>query len=148
MLETHTHGSPKMCAIVAYYPSTIPDPARTSYSLNTTVLMHLAGGEIGIRRNQEVLGIQGKRKTIRKRIARGLGVGGEMKLGCPSYKYEGVEPGFAESDLEEHDPIADDLAWSRTLRVLRESFGMKVDVERLRDQHAEGKAPWHFRKTI
>ena len=61
-----------------------------------------------------------------------------MKLGCPSYKYEGVEPGFAERDLEDFDPIAEDLAWGRTLRVLRDAFGMKVDIERIRDQHIEG----------
>ena len=103
-----------------------------------TVLMHLAGGDIGVRRNQELLGIQGKRKTVRKRMARGLGVGGEMKLGCLSYKYEGVEPGFAEHDLEDFDPIAEDLAWSRTLQVLRDAFGIKVDLERVRDQHVEG----------
>ena len=108
--------------------------------MGTTVLMHLAGGEVGVRRNQELLGLQGKRKTVRKRIARGLGIGGEMKLGCESYKYEDVEPGFAEHDLEDYEPIAEDLAWSRTLRTLREAFEIKVDVERIRDQHAEGNA--------
>ena len=105
--------------------------------MGTAVLMHLAGGDIGVRRNQELLGIQGKRKTVRKRIARGLGVGGEMKLGCECYKYEGVEPGFAEHDLEDYDPIAEDLAWGRTLKVLREAFGIKVDIEGIRDRHAE-----------
>jgi hypothetical protein len=141
-LETHTKASPRLCAIVAYYPTSIPDPSRTSYPMNTSVLMHLAGGEIGVRRNPEILGIQGKRKTIRKKIARGVGVGGEMKLGCPSYKYEGVEPGFAEHDLEDFNPIAEDLAWSRTLRVLREAFGIKVDIEQIRDQHLEGESTY------
>lgn len=107
--------------------------------MEMTVLMHLAGGVVGVRRNQELLGVQGKLKTVRKRLARGLGVGGEMKLGCASYKYEGVEPGFAEQDLEDFDSIAEDLAWGRTLQVLRQAFGMKVDVEKIRDQHMEGE---------
>ena len=111
--------------------------------MGTAVLIHLAGGEIDVRRNQELLGIQGKRKTVRKRIARGLGVGGEMELGCASYKYAGVDPGFAEHDLEEFDAIAEDLAWTRTLGVLREAFGIKVSIERIRDQHMEGKSSWH-----
>ena len=106
--------------------------------MGTAVLMHLAGGDIGVRRTQELPGIQGKKKTVRRRMARGIGVGGEMKLGCASYKYEGVEPGFAEHDLEDHDPIAEDLAWSRTLRTLRKAFGLMVDLEKIRDQQLEG----------
>ncbi|KAI4156634.1 MAG: hypothetical protein LQ340_000137 [Diploschistes diacapsis] len=137
ILESHVKPTPRLIALIAYYPSAIPDPGRTSYPMEMTVLMHLAGGVVGVRRNQELLGVQGKLKTVRKRLARGLGVGGEMKLGCASYKYEGVEPGFAEQDLEDFDSIAEDLAWGRTLQVLRQAFGMKVDVEKIRDQHME-----------
>jgi hypothetical protein len=72
-------------------------------------------------------------------LARGVRVGGEViKLGFPSYKYEGVEPGFAEHDLEEYDFVAEDLAFGRTVRSLREAFGIKTDIEPLRDQHMEG----------
>lgn len=106
--------------------------------MQTTVLIHLVGNEIGVNRTPEVLGIQGKRKTVRKRVERGMGIGGEMKLDfCQTYKYEGVESGFAEHDLDEYDAIATGLAWSRSLEVVRRAFGMRIDVERIRDQHID-----------
>lgn len=47
----------------------------------------------------------------------------------PSYVYQGVQPGFAETDIDEHDAIAASLAWTRTLGTLRKAF--KVDDENL-----------------
>ena len=138
VLDHHTHSSPRLVAIIAYYPSFIPDPTRNSYPLNTTILVHLANGSLGIRKRPEILGIQGKPKTVKRRVARGIGLGGEMKFNFPSYKYDSPV-GFAEEDLEDHDPIAAELAWSRTLRVLREAFGMKVDIEKIRDEYWEGE---------
>jgi hypothetical protein len=64
------------------------------------VLVHLAGKEIGVRKTPEALGIQGKRKTVRKRIDPGEGYGGSLRLGYQAYTYDGSEPGFAESDLD------------------------------------------------
>lgn len=65
------------------------------------MLVHLAGAEVGVTRNTEVLGIQGKRKTVRKRLDPGEGYGGSLKLGYQAYTYEACEPGFAEHDLDE-----------------------------------------------
>lgn len=112
--------------------------------MNISVLLHLAGSDIGVRRTQEVLGIQGKRKTIRRNVAKGMGLGGEIKLSCPTYSYKEVGPGFAEHDLEEFDEIAAGVAWTRTLKVLREAFALKVDVEGIRDRHVESMPlPYH-----
>jgi len=86
------------------------------------VLVHLAGGVVGVRRNPEVLGIQGKRKTYRRKVGPGIGTGGFMKLGYPAYTYEGVESGFAESDLDEYDKVAERVAWSRSLATIRKGF--------------------------
>jgi hypothetical protein len=51
------------------------------------------------------------------------------------YTYEAVLPGFAERDLEEYDRIAAELAWSRTLGVLRAAFGIEADLERVWEEH-------------
>jgi hypothetical protein len=51
------------------------------------------------------------------------------------YTYESVLPGFAEQDLEEYDRIAAELAWSRTLGVLRAAFGIEADLERVWEEH-------------
>ncbi|CAF9929996.1 MAG: hypothetical protein GOMPHAMPRED_005536 [Gomphillus americanus] len=147
VLDHHTHSSPRLVAIIAYYPSFIPDPTRNSYPLNTTILVHLANGSLGIRKRPEILGIQGKPKTVKRRVARGIGLGGEMKFNFPSYKYDSPV-GFAEEDLEDHDPIAAELAWSRTLRVLREAFGMKVDIEKIRDEYWEDLRTGNIEKAL
>jgi hypothetical protein len=51
------------------------------------------------------------------------------------FTYDGVLPGFAEQDLEEFDRIAAELAWSRTLGVLRAAFGIEADLERVWEEH-------------
>jgi hypothetical protein len=108
--------------------------------MQTSVLIHLVGKEVGVTKTPEVLGIQGKRKTVRKRVGQGLGVGGELKLDfATTYTYEGVESGFAEHDLDEYEPVATSLAWTRSLAVVRRALGMSVDIEKLRDQHLEGE---------
>lgn len=53
----------------------------------------------------------------------------------PSYTYGSVEPGFAESDLEEWDKVAADLAWTRTLALLRRAFNLRIDLERTWEEH-------------
>ena len=58
-------------------------------------------------------------------------------MSCPTYSYKEVGSGFAENDLEEFDEIAAGVAWTRTLKVLREAFAVKVDVEGIRDRHLE-----------
>ena len=119
----------------------IPDPSRVHYPMNLLVLLHLVGPEIGIKRTPEVLGIQGKRKTVRRKLAQGAGLGGTLKLNARSYSYKGVGAGFAENDLEEFDGAAAGVAWTRTVGALREGFGVRVEVEAVRDRFVEGELP-------
>ena len=102
--------------------------------MSVKVLVHLAGSEINVARNTEVLGIQGKRKTFRKRIDPGEGYGATLKLGYRAYNYPGAEPGFAEHDLDEYDPIAESVAFSRTLSTLQKGFRLEPNVEGIRDE--------------
>lgn len=141
----------KLCSLVAYYPSSIPDP-KQRFSSSFRVLVHLAQGTnpseatIGVTRRPEVLGIQGKRRTVQKRITPGIGAGGlQSKLEYPMYTYEGVDVGFAEHDLDEYDAVADALAWSRSLSIVRRGFGAEVDLERVWEENEEQK--YHARKT-
>lgn len=53
----------------------------------------------------------------------------------PSYTYQGVQPGFAETDLDEYDKVAAGLAWTRTLGALRKGFKIEVDLEKVWEQH-------------
>ncbi|KAF2220040.1 hypothetical protein BDZ85DRAFT_242661 [Elsinoe ampelina] len=51
-----------------------------------------------------------------------------------TYVYEGVRPGFAEGDVEEYDSVAKELAFGRSLTLIRKAFGVpEVDVEGIRD---------------
>ncbi|KAH7109825.1 hypothetical protein B0J11DRAFT_233591 [Dendryphion nanum] len=135
----------KLCSLVAYYPTAIPDPHQR-FSSSFRVIVHLAQGNnpaeatIGVTRRPEVLGIQGRRRTVQKRITPGIGTGGlQSKLQYPMYTYEGVEVGFAEHDLDEYDAVADALAWSRSLSVVRRGFGAEVDLERVWEENEEQK---------
>lgn len=135
VLEAHiAPNNPRLCAIVAYYPSAIPQPVHTKFPMSIKVLVHLAGAEIDVARNSEVLGIQGKRKTTRKRIDPGEGYGATLKLGYRAYNYPGAEPGFAEHDLDEYDPIAESIAFTRTLSTLHKGFRLEPNIEGVRDQ--------------
>lgn len=134
MLEAHVKpNNPKLCAVVAYYPSSIPS-VNTKFPMSIKVLVHLAGTDVGVRKTPEVLGIQAKRKTVRKRIDPGEGYGGSLKLGFKAYTYEGSEPGFAEHDLDEYDPIAESVAFTRSLATLQKGFRLDPIVETTRDE--------------
>ena len=122
---------------MAYYPSSIPTP-QTHYPPSLQVLVHLTTGEeIGVSRNAEILGLQGKRRTVKKRVDPGLGPGGELSLGYKAYTYEDVAPGFAEHDLDEYDKVGERLAWSRSLGAVRKGFRIEVDLEGVWDRHTE-----------
>jgi len=103
------------------------------------VLVHLVGEEIDVNRTPELLGIQAKRRTVTRTIPKGTVPGGRLKLAYPSYYYEGVEPGFAEHDLEEYDKIAARLSWSRSLDTVRKGFKVEVDLEKVWEEHTERK---------
>ena len=47
------------------------------------------------------------------------------------------DPGFAEHDLDEYDPVADAVAWSRSLSVVRRGFGAEVELERVWEENVE-----------
>ncbi|CAI6336286.1 unnamed protein product [Periconia digitata] len=135
----------KLCSLIAYYPSTIPDPHKR-LSASFRVLVHLALGTgqedstVGVSRRTEALGIQGRKRTVQKRITPGIGTGGlQSKIEYPVYTYEGVDAGFAEHDLDEYDGVADALAWSRSLSMVRRGFGAEVELERIWEENTENK---------
>jgi hypothetical protein len=141
-LETFRRTTARLVGLVAYYPSAIPDP-QTTFPMGTKVLVHLAGEEVGVTRTGEVLGIQGKRRTITKTIPHGTGTGGMLKLAYPSYTYEGVEPGFAEHDLEEYEKVAAGIAWTRSLDCMRKAFKAEVNLEKVWEEHIGCMFRWN-----
>jgi SnoaL-like domain len=53
----------------------------------------------------------------------------------PSYTYPDTASGFAEHDADEYDKIASRLAWSRSLGLMRRTFGIEVDLEAIWENH-------------
>ncbi|KAF2841475.1 dienelactone hydrolase-like protein [Patellaria atrata CBS 101060] len=137
---SHIKPFPKLVALVAYYPTAIPDP-KTRFTPSLQVCVHLADGqgEIGVCRNPEILGIQGKRKTVRKRITPGKGIGGTGVTDYPSYVYDNVDPGFAEHDLEEYNKVAARVAFTRSLTAVRKGFKSEVELEPILEDNIEKK---------
>ncbi|KAF9883926.1 hypothetical protein FE257_002669 [Aspergillus nanangensis] len=131
------HAS-RLCALIAYYPTSIPD-TRSHYSPMLPVMTHLAGDSVDVITAPVVLGLQGKKKRITRRIDPGIGVGERLNIGHKAYTYDYAQPGFAEQDLEEYDRLASDLAFSRTLEMLRKGFGREVDLEEVLEEHLEAK---------
>ena len=74
---------------------------------------------------------------IPKRIDPGAGHGGSLDLAFKTYTYSACESGFAEHDLDEYDPVAESLAFTRTLATLRRAFRIDLEatsvVEKTRD---------------
>jgi len=124
--------------MVAYYPTSIPDP-KTPFPPGCQVLVHFAGTEssIGVTTTPVLLGLQGKRKTVKRKLPEGFGAGGIGELAYPSYTYQDCEPGFAEHDVQEYDKVASRLSWSRSLSTVRKAFGIEVDLERIWEEHVE-----------
>lgn len=52
-----------------------------------------------------------------------------------SYVYPGVARGFAQSHLEEFNHISADIAWTRTLGLVRRALEMEVDLEAIWEEH-------------
>lgn len=109
--------------------------------------MHLAGKEIGVRQSSEVLGIQGKRKTVTKAIDAGSGHGCGLGLAYPAYSYSNCEPGFAEHDLDEYDPVAESLAFTRSLTTLHKAFRIESTAESIRDALVSSTLACDHQKT-
>ncbi|KAF2757017.1 hypothetical protein EJ05DRAFT_477241 [Pseudovirgaria hyperparasitica] len=134
-LSPHAWSS-RLCSLVAYYPTTVPAPT-TKFPSHMRVLVHLPSGTgdtpdtIGVTRPSEILGIQGKRKTVQKAVTPGAGSGGlQLHMSYRCYTYTGVDVGFAERDLDEYDGVADGTAFTRSLSTIRRAFGAEVELER------------------
>lgn len=131
-----THN--KLCSLIAYYPTSIPD-TRTRFPSGVRVLVHLAGTEVGVSHQPQVLGIEGKRRIKKRHINPGIGTGGTLKISYPTHVYNEAEPGFAEHDLDEYERISAELAWSRTLDVVRRAFRKDVDLETPWEENLQSK---------
>ncbi|KAK0729671.1 hypothetical protein B0H67DRAFT_547774 [Lasiosphaeris hirsuta] len=127
----------KLGCLIAYYPTRIPDPS-TRFPSSIRVLVHVVVGDVGVVKQTQMVGIQGKRRVVKQNIDRGAGVGGTLQAGYPLYAYE-AEAGFAEHDLEEYDRICAELAWSRSLAKARRAFRNDVDVEAAVEANAQAK---------
>ncbi|KAI1463825.1 uncharacterized protein F4812DRAFT_445566 [Daldinia caldariorum] len=128
----------KLCCLIAYYPTRIPD-TRTKFPGGIHVLVHLTTGEeVGIVKQTQIVGVQGKKRISKWKVDRGMGAGGTMQASYPSYTYNAL-PGFAERDLDEFDRVSAELSWSRSLATARRAFRRDVDLETVLDQNVESK---------
>lgn len=101
--------------------------------------MHLAAGEeVGVIKQSQMVGIQGKRRVTRKKVESGLGAGGTLHLAYPSYTYNAA-PGFAEHDLDEYDRVSSELAWSRSLATARKAFAKEGNLEAALEENEHGE---------
>lgn len=129
----------KLGLLIAYYPSRIPDPLGR-FPSNIQALVHLAGSEVGLVKHSQMVGIQGKRRVVKRVLDPGIGVGKINKFAYESYTYN-ADPGFAEHDIEEYDKISADLAWGRSLSVARKAFNRSwPKIELLVDENHQGKS--------
>ncbi|KAF7590834.1 hypothetical protein BBP40_002303 [Aspergillus hancockii] len=126
----------KLCALIAYYPTRIPDP-KSHYTSSMHVLVHLAEQTVDVLPAPH--SSDHKRRITQGRVSAGMGTGDRLDLGYPAYSYPGISPGFAESDLEDYDQIASQIAWSRSLSVLQSAFRKKLDLEWTWDNIEEKK---------
>ncbi|KAI1420190.1 hypothetical protein F5Y12DRAFT_788438 [Xylaria sp. FL1777] len=134
----------KLACLVAYYPTRVPDP-RAVFPGGLSVLVHLTGDEVQVVSHSQIVGIQGKRKVVRRSVERGRGVGGGGVavggVGEPAYPcyWYPAAPGFAEGDLDEFDKVNAEVAWSRSLGTVRAAFRMDVELEDAVEKNLEGK---------
>ncbi|KAL2832488.1 hypothetical protein BDW59DRAFT_105571 [Aspergillus cavernicola] len=128
----------RLCALVCYYPTNIPD-TRSKYPPSVRILTHLAGDTIDVITTPTVLGLQGKKKQTTRQINPGIGTGEILEIGHRAFTYSDADPGFAEQDLDEYHRLAADLAFSRTLEIMRKAYGQNVDLEKPWEDHLQGK---------
>lgn len=126
----------KLGLLIAYYPSRIPDP-QGKFPSSIQPLVHLAGDDIGVVKHSQMIGIQGKRRVVKRNIDPGVGAAKTNNLAYPAYTYS-AQPGFAEHDLEEYDKISAELAWSRSLTAARRAFHRYINMETILDQNVQG----------
>lgn len=137
--HVHANNDLKLRLLIAYYPSRIPDPLG-KFPSNIQALVHLAGSEVGLVKHSQMVGIQGKRRVVKRVLDPGIGVGKINKLAYQSYTYD-ADPGFAEHDIEDYEKISSDLAWSRSLAAARKAFNRDYqNIELLVDENHQGKS--------
>ncbi|KAJ4394838.1 hypothetical protein N0V93_004058 [Gnomoniopsis smithogilvyi] len=142
--HVHANNDLKLRLLIAYYPSRIPDPLG-KFPSNIHALVHLAGSEVGLVKHSQMVGIQGKRRLVKRILDPGIGAGKINKLAYHSYTYN-ADPGFAEHDIDDYDKISADLAWSRSLAAARKAFNRAYpNIELLVDENHQGK--FHTRNT-
>ncbi|KAF2008452.1 dienelactone hydrolase [Aaosphaeria arxii CBS 175.79] len=107
VLKTAQKPMPKCCAIVAFYPSVLPDPRHKFPSL-LQVVVHVAG--------LEQISPPAEQCAWR----------------C--YRYEKGRVGFADPEGDEFEEVEAGLAWSRSLACVRRGFKMEEDVEEVADR--------------
>ncbi|KAK8080410.1 hypothetical protein PG997_008228 [Apiospora hydei] len=129
--------SMKLALLVCYYPTSIPDP-RTKIP-NVDVVVHLAEGDetINIIKQDQMVGIQGKKRTVRRQIPQGMGSGRYVKYNYPTYSYD-ADSGFAEQDMDAYDKISADLAWTRSLTAARRVWRRNINLERVHEENVQG----------
>lgn len=126
----------KLGLLIAYYPSRIPDP-QGKFPSSIKALVHLAGQELGVVKHSQMVGIQGKRRVVKRNVGPGIGLSKINDLAYPTYMYS-AQPGFAEHDLDEYDRISAELAWSRSLAVARKAFHQYINMEMIVDRNIQG----------
>lgn len=128
----------KLALIVAYYPGKIPDP-RGRFPGGVQVLVHLAGESVGVVRQSQMVGIQGRKRVGKKKIDRGIGTGNLMQIAYSAFSYPEADPGFAEADLDAYDKVAADLAWDRSIAAARKAFRWDTNVMGVVEENMESK---------
>jgi carboxymethylenebutenolidase len=102
VLKTSTKPMPKLCSIIAFYPTVLPTPKQKYPSL-LQVQVHVAGLS---------------QVSPRPEMC-------DWKL----YRYEKSKTGFADPSAKEYSEVDANLAWSRSLGTVRKAFKKDVDLE-------------------
>lgn len=105
--------------------------------------MHLPSTEpVGVTKQTQMLGIQGKQRVKRETVGSGHGPGGTLDFsGYKAYAYTDANPGFAETDLDDdYDRVPAELAWSRSLATARRAFSLDkgADPEGVVEDNLDG----------
>jgi len=93
-------------SLICYYPSYIPNHSKTNYSSQLEIVAHITNSQ---------------------------------ELEEPEFKhylYYGVEPGFAERDMEDFNRVAAGLAWSRSLGAVNKAFKRDPNLEEVGETFA------------
>ncbi|ORY12651.1 hypothetical protein BCR34DRAFT_482388 [Clohesyomyces aquaticus] len=115
VLKAALKPMPKLCALIAYYPTTLPGP-KTKFPALLKVVVHVAG-------------------------LSQISAPAEMynESGWKCYRYERCRSGFADPENKNYEDVEANLAWSRTLACVRRGFRREVDLEPVVEEMWRGK---------